>query len=385
MSVALVDRRGEFNLADDRVWLNASHQGPLPTRAADAVAEMVRWKQQPHHMMTPAPFTDVPERLRSALAGLLSAPADEVVLANSSSYGVHLVANGFRFAPGDEVIVAGNDFPSDILPFTRLAPDGVVTKQLQPEAQVLTPAEVAAEITPRTRLVCLTWVHSLSGQVIDLDGIGEVCRSHDVLFVVNGSQGVGGIPLSPGDHPIDVLTSVGFKYLCGPYGTGFCWLSKRAMDRIETSKFYWLSALTADDLAAASLDLGAIDIPPNARRHDVFGTANFFNFAALAASVELVREIGVEKIHNHNMALSERLAAEIDPGRYPVQDRGAHGVRSAVLFLRPVGRSLEEAANELAAAKVDVSRRRGMIRVSPHFYNTGTDIDRAVKVLNDGI
>jgi len=384
MNLDLLDRRGDFDLPTDRVWLNASHQGPLPTRAADAVAEMVHWKQQPHHMMTPAPFTDVPERLRSALAGLLAVSPDELALANSSSYGLHLVANGFEFRPGDEVMVAGNDFPSDILPFTRLVGRGVVTKQLKPAAQVLTPAEVAAEITPRTRLVCLTWVHSLSGQVIDLDGIGEVCRSHDVLFVVNGSQGIGGIPLRPGDHPIDVLTSVGFKYLCGPYGTGFCWLSARAMERIETSKLYWLSALTADDLAADSLDLGSIGVSPSARRHDVFGTANFFNFAALAASVELVCEIGVERIHAHNMALSERLVAEIDPRRHAVQDRGTPTRRSAVLFLRPVGRTLDEAAAELADARIDVSRRRGMIRVAPHFYNDHADIDRAVKVLNNG-
>jgi len=379
----MLDVRAQFSLSSDRVWLNASHQGPLPNRAAEAVAEMVRWKQQPHHLVKLGPFTDVPERLRASLARLLSVPEGEVALANSSSYGIHLVANGLGLDAGHEVIVAGNDFPSDILPWRRLSSHGVVLKQLRPAGQVLTAAEISAEITPRTRVVCLTWVHSLSGQVIDLDEIGQLCRDNGVLFVVNGSQGVGANPISAGEHPIDVLTGVGFKYLCGPYGTGFCWLSQRALDQVASNKLYWLSSLTADDLAADELDLDSIEAPTGARRHDIFGTANFFNFAALSESIELVLEIGVDRIRLHNLSLAERLVAGTDPGRYEVQDRGDPARQSAILFLRPVGRSLGEAAAELGGAGIDVARRRGMIRVAPHFYNDFDDIDRAIEALND--
>jgi len=378
----MLDVRSQFSLSSDRVWLNASHQGPLPNRAAEAVTEMVRWKQQPHHLVKPGPFTDVPERLRSMLSRLLSVPTEQLVLANSSSYGIHLVANGLDLAPADEVIVAANDFPSDVLPWRRLGSAGVVLKQLRPAGQVLTVAEIAAEITPRTRVVCLTWVHSLSGQVINLDAIGDLCRESGVLFVVNGSQGVGAIPISPGDHPIDVFTGVGFKYLCGPYGTGFCWLSQRAFDRVESNKLYWLSSLTADDLAAEELDLDSIESPSDARRHDIFGTANFFNFAALAESIELVVETGVDRVWAHNLRLAERLVAGIDRSRHEIQDRGDESRLSAILFLRPVGRSLDEAAALLADAGIDVARRRGMIRVAPHFYNGNDDIDRAIATLN---
>ncbi len=382
MGIEEWDVKSKFDLPVGRVWLNASHQGPLPNRAADAVGEMVRWKQQPHHMMSSAPFTEVPESLRSELAGLLSVPSDELALANSSSYGLHLVANGLDLTTGDEVIVARNDFPSDILPWTRLESRGVNVRQLEPQGQVLTAEEIALEMTSRTRVVCLTWVHSLSGHVIDLDAIGQLCRDNDVLFVVNGSQGVGGIPISPSEHPIDVLTSVGFKYLCGPYGTGFCWLSSRAMDRVAANKLYWLSSLSADDLAAEVLDLDAIQEPAGARRHDVFGTANFFNFAALSESAALIAEAGVPRIHAHNLSLSTHLASGVDPARYEVQDRGDERCWSAVLFLRPVERSLEDAARELDEAGIDVARRRGMIRVAPHFYNGSDDIERAIAALN---
>ena len=307
----MLEIAGEFDLPSDRVWLNAAHQGPLPGRAASAVAEMVRWKQQPHHLKRSEPFIEIPGRLRLVLADLISAPEVEIVLANSSSYGLHLVANGLGLGPGDEVVVAANDFPSDILPWLRLEAAGSKVVQVKPAGGVLTADEVREAITSRTRVVCLTWVHSFTGQVSDLAGIGEICLSADALFVVNGSQGVGGLPIAPGDLPIDVLTGVGFKWLCGPYGTGFCWLGPRASDRVSPTKLYWLNALTADDLVTPGLDLGTIT-PSATGRHDIFGTANFFNFAAFAESVGLVANTGVARVREHNLALASFLVDGVD-------------------------------------------------------------------------
>lgn len=342
---------------------------------------MVRWKQQPHHLRTPTPFTSVPEGLRGVLADLLSVPASEVILANSSSYGLHLVANGLDLTEGDEVIVAANDFPSDILPWVRLEQHGVTVRQLRPSGQVLTVDEVMEAITSRTRVVCLTWVHSLSGQVIDLDAIGEACRGAGALFVVNGSQGVGGIPICPSDHPIDAMSTVGFKYLCGPYGTGCCWMGTRALERVRPTKLYWLSALTADDLAASELDLEGVE-PTGPGAYDVFGTANFFNFAAMKSAVELVVETGVSQIYRHNLGLAQQLLDGLDPAQWEVQDRGENGRLSSIVFLRPLRRTVDDVFESLEEAGVHLARRAGLLRVAPHFYNDHTEVDRALEALN---
>ncbi|MCP4225993.1 MAG: aminotransferase class V-fold PLP-dependent enzyme, partial [Actinomycetia bacterium] len=153
MESQLLKMGSAFDLPADRVWLNCSHQGPLPRCAAEAAGEMIRWKQQPHHLSTPAPFSEIPARLRGELAGLLSVGPEELALANSSSYGIHVVANGLGLGAGDEVIVPANDFPSDILPWLRLRDDGVIIRQLEPAGQVLSAREVAEEITPATRVV----------------------------------------------------------------------------------------------------------------------------------------------------------------------------------------------------------------------------------------
>ena len=138
-------------------------------------------------------------------------------------------------------------------------------------------------IRDRTRLLCTTWVHSFSGHGIDLDAVGAVCRARGVLFIANVSQVLGARPLDVGTAPVDGLVCAGWKWLCGPYATGFCWLRPELRDSLVYNQNYWLSLLTSDDLGQDSLDLTlAEDV--GGRRYDVFGTANFFNFAPFAAA-----------------------------------------------------------------------------------------------------
>jgi cysteine desulfurase/selenocysteine lyase len=370
----------EFERETASVWLNTAHQGRLPKRAAVALAEAIEWKLHPEALAGSERFTEVPQRLRQLLARVVGAREDDVVLANSASYGLHLVANGLELQRGDEIIVAANDFPSDILPWLRLQEEGVRVSMLDPNGEVLTAEEVEAAITARTRVVCLTWVHSFSGRVLDLDAVGAVCRDHGVWFVVNGSQAVGAVPVDVRSVPVDALVSVGFKWLCGPYGTGLCWLRPELFDALRSSKLYWLSALTADDLAAPSLDLQMIT-PRRAGRHDIFGTANFFNYVPFATAIELLLEYGIQAIHEYVDGLVVRLLDGVEQSRFRLVS--SEETRSTLVLLEPVSEPSEVVVERLTAARIHVAHRRGRIRVSPHVYNTSADIDRALELLEE--
>ena len=130
----------------------------------------------------------------------------------------------------------------------------MTVRQLVPRGRVLEPEEVEAAIGRGTRLLCLTWVHSLSGWAIDLEAIGAICRAR-VTFVVNGAQAVGVRPIDVRTAPIDSLISVGWKWLLGPYATGFCWIRHDLLTRLRYNQTYWLSMLNADDLGREQLDL----------------------------------------------------------------------------------------------------------------------------------
>jgi selenocysteine lyase/cysteine desulfurase len=372
----------EFAALGDRVWLNCAHQAPLPARARAEAEEALRWKAEPWELTTER-FSGVPLRLKRALGLLIGAPAEEIILANSASYGLHLIANGFPFAAGDEVLVMRGDFPSDILPWLGLEPRGVATRQLAPrEGRVLEADDIRAAIGPRTRLLCVTWVHSLSGWAIDVDAIGRLCREHGIAFILNVSQAVGARPLDVASAPVDAVVCAGWKWLLGPYATGFCWVCPELLARLTCHQTYWLSLLSADDLGREHLDL-SLRGDAGAARWDVFARANFLNFSALSASVELLLECGIDAVAAHDAALVQRLIDGLDRRRYRLTSPEIGPATSTLVFIEPRDRDQAVAIQRsLAGQGVHVAYRAGALRLSPHLYNNAADIDRALEALH---
>jgi len=202
-----------------------------------------------------------------------------------------------------------------------------------------------------------------------------------VTFVVNGSQAVGAVPVDLAGLPVDALVSCGFKWLCGPYGTGFCWLRPDLLASLTGRPAYWLAHQTQDDVGQ---DTGyRLRGDPGAAAWDVFGTANFLTFQPWTASVEYLLGLGVDRVAAWDQRLVERFLQGLDPDRYRLVSPREGPRRSALVVLghrRPDRtRPLFE---RLADAGVDVAFRRGRLRVSPHLYNTEADVDRALEVLD---
>ena len=369
-----------FRRDDGHVWLNCAHQGPLPSVAADALTEALHWKQAPYEL-TAERFRTVPERLRKSLAHLIGADPEEVILGNSASYGLHLIANGLGLTDGDEVLVMATDFPSDILPWLRLRRDGVNVRQLRPRGQVLEPDEIRTHITTRVRVLCLTWVHSFSGWTIDVDAIGSLCRDHGIVFVLNASQAIGARPLNVKDTPIDALVSVGFKWLCGPYGTGFCWIRKELLPRLEPVQAYWLARLSAEDLAQPVETRLPDGI--DCRAFDVFGTANFFNFVPWNAAIDYLSTVGIATIADYDQQLIQRLIDGLDGRRFVISSPRSVSRRSTLLVFSDRAEDRNATRYDaLSAAGIHVALRAGHLRISPHCFNTFSDVDRALTILD---
>jgi len=370
----------DFGGFEGRAWLNCAHQGPLPLVAVAEAERALADKAAPHRLGDQA-FTEVPGRLKAALGRLVGVPADQVVLGNSTTYGLHLLVHGVDWRHGDEVLLVEGDFPATIVPWLPLADRGVRVRLLRPEDGALDAGRLEAELTPATRLFCTSWVFSFTGQAVDLPALGRVCRRAGVTFVVNGSQGVGAAPLDLAALPVDALVSCGFKWLCGPYGTGFCWLAPDLLASLTHRPAYWLGHLAQDDLGGHSEirlrdDLGAA-------AWDVFGTANFLNFRPWTASVEYLLRLGTERVAARDQALVERFLQGLDPDRYRlVSPRQGPGRSTLVVFGHHRPGRTEALHERLAAAGVDVALRRGRLRVSPHLYNTDADVDRALEVLD---
>lgn len=369
-----------FSDPGEHVWLNTAHQGPMPAAAVRAAAEAAREKSVPHRIPDEA-FTERPEELRSLLAAFVNGRPDEIVLGDSTSHGLNLIAYGLGWRRGDEVLCVDGDYPATVLPWLAQQHHGVRVRFVRrgPRGRI-DPERVVRALTPRTRVLALTWVDSFTGAVADLERLGALCRQAGVLFVVNGSQAVGARPVDVAGAQLDALVSCGYKWMCGPYGTGFSWLSPVLAGMIEPRRVYWLAQQRGRSLGHMRRytieDLGV-------RGLDIFCPADFLNNAAWRSSVELLAALGARAVHTHGLRLVRRLLDGLDRNLYEVVGPEAPGEeRSTLVVLRHRRDAVDGTAAALAAECIHVAVREGNIRLSPHLSNTREHIDRTLEVLN---
>src|SRR5436190_23695847 len=167
---------GDFN---GRVWLNTAHQGALPLLAIEAAERALAAKASPN-LIADEDFVEVPHRLRRLLGRVIGARAEEIILGNSASWGLQVLANGLPWREGDEILVLADEFPATIFPWLLTERHGVTVRQLELSEPVLQPERLQQELSPRTRVVAVNWVRSLTGHVVDVAGLHDVCERSGV-------------------------------------------------------------------------------------------------------------------------------------------------------------------------------------------------------------
>lgn len=369
----------DFGPFDGRVWLNTAHQGPLPRVAVEAARAALERKARPH-LLRDEDFFEVPKRLRTALGKLIDAAPEDIILGNSTTYGLDLLANAMQWQPGDEVLVVDGDFPADIFPWLILRDQGVTVRFIEARSGRLEPQQLAREISPRTRLFCTSWVNSFRGCTIDVVGIGQICRNNHVIFVLNAAQGLGARVLDVEASAVDAVTCCGFKWLCGPYATGFCWLAPALRESLTPRHAYWLTMQAGkplDNMRDYSLrtDLGA-------RAWDVFCTANFFNFVPWTAAIEYLLQAGPANIASYDERLVTELLQDLDEDRFELISPPAGPYCSTLIVLRPRKEEAGAWKERLAVAGFDIAVREGNLRISPHLHISHQDIAKLALALS---
>lgn len=373
------DYTNDFSISNGHAWLNAASEGPIPKIAVQALQEAVVWKSSPHLLSIPK-FQQVPIELKQSLAQLLNVNHEDIILGNSATYGLHLLANGLTFNNGDEIILMQNDFPTNILPWLSLEKKGIVVRQLKPQGYVLTADEIMKAITPSTKAVCLSYIHTFSGHALDVEAIGKLTQEYGILFIVNLSQAAGAFPVNLARLPIDAVVGAGYKWLLGPYGTGYCWMKKEIREKLNYPQNYWISLMNESDLSHE----GPLVLRENnlSRRYDVFGTANFFNFVPWKASIDYLLSIGIDQIQAHNQTLVEKLRCElVREGYQLISPKEKNKQSNIVVFSHQDALRNASLAQGLKEKGVHLALWKNKLRASPHIYNQMSDIDRLMKEL----
>jgi cysteine desulfurase / selenocysteine lyase len=376
------DWRQEWFEIEDATYLNLASQSPMPKVSIRAVQAALEANKFPHQKPD-STFFEVPNRLRASIAKLIGAQSEEIALTSGASAGVAAVAYALTWKPGDEVITAKGEFPLQYATWKPMEErEGLKLKIISPRERFITADDLIAAMTPRTRVVSVSMVRFDDGSLLDVPRVADACHKQGALLLLDVSQCCGALPMDVNQLRADFMICAGYKWLLGPFGTGFFWAKSEHLAMVRPGPFYWMALMGSHNFAALNFE----DPKPaaNAKRWDSPEWASYFNFnlVAMDVSVDFVVRMGPELVAVHNRKLIELLFERLPKDRYVLASpadaarRGPYGCFAA--------RSKEKTAEvyqRLRKENVVVSLREGNIRVSPHLYNTERDIDRLVSVV----
>jgi selenocysteine lyase/cysteine desulfurase len=379
--------RAEFPGSASLAYFNVASGSLVPTCVADVVAATLR-AQVERGIHTWADDMRRVEGTRAALARLIGASPAEIAFASNTGEAISKVADGFAWRDGDEVVLGDLEYPANVYPWAAQRDRGVGLRVVRSEGGRLPASRLIEAIGPRTRVLAVSQVQFSTGYRVDLAALGEACRRHDVLFVVDAIQGLPVFEVDVKALGIGALAAEGRKWLMGPSGTGFLYLAPEWLDRIRPRSAGALSVQGAGDMlrwvreldASGQLDLGPMWRPGSARFEP--GYPNVAGIAGLGAALELARRIGLETIRTRVERHVERLVSGLAARGLRVHGPAAREERSGIVAFAVPG-DPDRWCRELGARSISLGVRDGWLRAAPHVYTADTDVDRLLGAIDE--
>lgn len=346
-------------------------------------------------------YGDVLERLRTGAARFLRTAPENISFMKNTSEGLNLIANGYPFREGDEIISYVHEYPSNHYPWLLQRRRGIILKLLpdcdpvgnlpggSPDTASGDPtdpvsgirprgwsfADLEKAVTPRTRVIAISHVQFTSGYAADLQRLGDFCQERGIDLVVDGAQSLGALPLYPEDFGIQAIACSGWKWLLGPLGCGLLYTAPEFRSRIEVTMGGASVVVQGDDYLNHNWE-----VHRDGRRFE-YSTIEAAFAAGLARSFEEflgphdAGEIRTEILRLQNVFL-ERVDRDLHrPLLFPEPHR------SGILALLTTG-DPRRVAEQLRARGIFCTERSGYLRIAPHIYNDDDEMRRAAEILN---
>lgn len=370
-------RRAEFPVTEQWAYFDHAAVAPLPRRVGDVMRGWITEQEQNGVVHWPEWEAKL-EAIRVDAARLIHAEADEIAFITSTTQGIGLIAEGFPWREGDEVVTAEEEYPSNLYPWLNLASRGVRLRLVPTREGRIQLDDLAAAITPRTRLLTISHVEWSSGFRNDLDAIAELCRARGVAFFVDAIQGLGPHVIDVARTPIDFLAADGHKWLLGPEGAGLLYIRREWIERLRPILVGWHSVSTPYNVPGIHFNL-----KPSAQRWEG-GTFNMPGIQAFGASVGLFLEIGPETMSARILDRADAVRESAQRAGWTVFGSQRPEDRSGIVVLERPGIDPNAFVRDLRKRGIALACRRGRVRVSPHVYNDESDLERLSQALARG-
>jgi selenocysteine lyase/cysteine desulfurase len=380
--------RAETPGAADCVHLNNAGAGLMPRPVLEAITGHLEREAHTGGYEAAEDAAEAVAASYAAVAELAGARPRNIALVENATVAFSQALAAFDFRPGDQILTSQNDYVSNQLMYLSLARRAgveVVRAAERPEGGV-DPESVKQRLGPRTKLVALTWVPTNSGLVQPVEQVGEICAAAGVPYLVDACQAAGQIPIDTARLRCDFLAATARKFLRGPRGIGFLYVSDRALDRGDYP-------LLVDMRGARWVEADSFELVDDARRFENWEFA-YALVLGLGAAARYALHAGVEQGGQRARRLAalcrEKLAG-IDGLR--VLDRGLE--LCAIVTVEVRGREAGDVVRALRRQKINTSaslrgyavidmdhkQATSAVRISPHYYNTEEEIATVAEAL----
>jgi len=383
------DIRALFPGVARRKYFNAASASLLPAPVREAVgASLDAHVEGGIHAWTGD--REALARARVCAARLIGASADEIAFVQNTAEGISRVAGGIAWRRGDEVVVGDLEYPANVYPWAAQQERGARLTVVRSENGTLPAERLIDAMSPRTRVVAVSMVQFTSGYRVDLRALGRACAERGALLAVDAIQGLGVLPLDVRELGIGALAVEGRKWLMGPSGTGFLFVSRDWIERIRPTAVGAWSVRDPEDYLQWSraidgqrpLDLNA-RFAAGAARYEP-GYPNMAGVAGLGAALELGEQIGRARIGAQVLGLATRLVNGLEGAGIAVYGPTRPEERSGIVTFEPAG-DAQATLRALAERGFSLALRDGRLRASPHVYNSATEVDELLEALTSPI
>ena len=373
------------------VHLNNAGAALMPRVVQDAMLRYLALEQELGGYEAADAQVENIEASYAAMARLLGTKARNVGLMQNSTVAFAQAVSAFDFGPGDVVLTSRSDYASNQIMYLSLARRrGVEIVRAPDAAEGGVDPEAVRQLIARRRpaLVALTWIPTNSGLVQPVEAVGGICREAEVPYLIDGCQAAGQLPIDVNALHCDYLSGTARKFLRGPRGLGFLYVSDRALQ-------LGAHPLLVDMRGADWTDANAFELHPGARRFETWEFAHAL-VLGLGAAAEYALKVGIDTTGERARQLAEyaRVHLATIPG-VRVLDRGPR--LCAIVTVAIADRDTTEIKLALRARRINTSsphredavidmdekRTASALRISPHYYNTTEEIDLAVAAVTE--
>ena len=369
--------RREFPVTETYIYMNHAGVAPLSRRVQDAMTDFIA-DATLNGAVNSDQWAETAEVCRRAAAQLINADTTEIAFMKNTTQGILIAANGIDWREGDNVVTTAVEFPANIYPWWSLKERyGVQTRMVPERDGCIHLEDIASAIDAGTRALTISHVEFASGFRNDIQALGDLCREHNIWFIVDAIQSLGAIEVDVKSCNVDILAADGHKWLLAPEGAAIFYCTDEKREHLINTNIGWSSVVNPRDF----LDYDLTQKPDATRFEE--GSYNSVGLYGLKAAIDLLLDIGIPTIEGRVLELTKLLIDGLEAKGYRVNTPKKDSDRAGIVIFESERHTPTEIYEKLHAENIITAERGSGVRVSPHFYNTASEIERLLEVLPD--